>query len=74
MGHPKSQSVAVLVVEDDHLVRMDMASFLEAEGFAVFEADNAAAAIRSLELHDEIRLVFTDVNMPGWMNGLALPK
>ena len=51
---------------------MDTASFLEGEGFAVFEADDAATAIRSLELHEEIRLVFTDVNMPGRMNGLAL--
>jgi CheY-like chemotaxis protein len=37
-----------------------------------YEADDAAAAIRSLELHEEIKLVFTDVKMPGWMNGLAL--
>jgi CheY-like chemotaxis protein len=72
MGHPRSQSVPVLIVEDDQLVRMDTASFLEGEGFAVYEADDAAAAIRSLELHEEIKLVFTDVNMPGWMNGLAL--
>jgi CheY-like chemotaxis protein len=72
MGHTRSQSVPVLIVEDDHLVRMDTASFLEGEGFAVYEADDAAAAIRSLELHEEIKLVFTDVNMPGWMNGLAL--
>lgn len=35
-------------------------------------ANAAAAAVRSLELHDEISLVFTDVNMPGWMNGSAL--
>jgi two-component system, response regulator PdtaR len=65
-------SYFLAIVEDDHLVRMDTVSFLEGEGFVVHEADNAAAAIRSLELHDEIRLVFTDVNMPGWMNGLAL--
>jgi two-component system, response regulator PdtaR len=67
-----SQSVPVLIVEDDPLVRMDTAAFLEGEGFSVYEADDAGAAIRSLELHEEIRLVFTDVNMPGWMNGLAL--
>jgi two-component system, response regulator PdtaR len=72
MTQTRSQSVPVLIVEDDPLVRMDTASFLEGEGFAVFEADDAATAIRSLELHEEIRLVFTDVNMPGWMNGLAL--
>jgi CheY-like chemotaxis protein len=72
MYDSKTESVPVLLVEDDTLVRMDTASFLEGAGFVVHEADNAAAAIRSLELHDEIRLVFTDVNMPGWMNGLAL--
>jgi CheY-like chemotaxis protein len=72
MTQTRSQSVPVLIVEDDPLVRMDTASVLEGEGFAVYEADDAAAAIRSLELHEEIRLVFTDVNMPGWMNGLAL--
>jgi two-component system, response regulator PdtaR len=72
MGNPKSQSVAVLVVEDEHLIRMDTASFLEAAGFAVYEADNAADAIRILELDDEIRLIFTDINMPGSMDGLGL--
>jgi two-component system, response regulator PdtaR len=72
MDHSRNQSVPVLIVEDDHLIRMDMASALEGKGFAVYEADDAAGAIRSLELHEEIRLVFTDVNMPGWMNGLAL--
>ena len=72
MGNPKSQSVAVLVVEDEQLIRMDTASFLEAAGFAVYEADNAADAIRILELDDEIRLIFTDINMPGSMDGLAL--
>jgi two-component system, response regulator PdtaR len=72
MTQIRSHSVPVLIVEDDPLVRMDTAAFLEGEGFSVYEADDAAAAIRSLELHEEIRLVFTDVNMPGWMNGLAL--
>lgn len=72
MRNPESQCVAVLVVEDEHLIRMDTASFLETAGFVVFEAANAADAIRSLELHDEIRLIFTDVNMPGSMDGLAL--
>ena len=65
MDESKTESVPVLLVEDDPLVRMDTASFLEGAGFVVHEADNAAAPIRSLELHDEIRLIFTDVNMPG---------
>jgi two-component system, response regulator PdtaR len=72
MGNPQGRSVAVLVVEDEHLIRMDTASSLEDEGFIVHEAANAAEAIRCLELHSEIRLVFTDVNMPGTMDGVAL--
>jgi CheY-like chemotaxis protein len=74
MGHPQSQSVAVLVVEDELLIRMDTASFLESAGFIVYEAENAAEAIRSLEAHREIKLVFTDINMPGSMDGLALAR
>jgi two-component system, response regulator PdtaR len=72
MGDPKNQSVTVLVVEDEPLIRMDTASFLEAAGLTVYEASNAAEAIRFLELHDEIRLIFTDINMPGSMDGLTL--
>ena len=74
MVDPQNQGVSVLVVEDEHLVRMDTASSLEAAGFRVFEAENAAEAIRCLELHNEIRLIFTDINMPGSMDGLALAR
>ena len=53
---------------------MDTASSLENSGFIVHEAANAAEAIRCLELNSEIRLIFTDVNMPGSMDGLALAR
>jgi two-component system, response regulator PdtaR len=72
MADPQNASVAVLVVEDEHLIRMDTATSLETAGFIVYEAENAAEAIRSLEAHNEIRLIFTDINMPGLMDGLAL--
>jgi two-component system, response regulator PdtaR len=72
MADPHGRYVAVLIVEDEYLIRMDTTSSLETEGFIVFEAENAAEAIRCLELHKEIRLVFTDVNMPGSMDGMAL--
>ena len=72
MGNSGNKSVSVLVVEDESLIRMDTASSLEATGFVVYEAANAADAILCLELHGEIRLIFTDVNMPGSMDGLAL--
>lgn len=68
----QTRNVPVLVVEDDFVIRMDTVSVLESEGFIVFEADCAAEAIRCLELHADIRLIFTDVNMPGSMDGLAL--
>jgi two-component system, response regulator PdtaR len=74
MGDPENKGVSVLVVEDEHLIRMDTASSLEAAGFIVYEAGNSAEAIRCLELHMEIRLIFTDVNMPGSMDGFALAR
>jgi two-component system, response regulator PdtaR len=72
MRVPHDRNIAILVVEDEFLIRVDTTSFLESEGFMVFEAEHAAEAIRCLEGHGEIRLIFTDVNMPGSMDGLAL--
>lgn len=72
MTSPHPGRITVLVVEDEYQIRIDTASSLETEGFVVFEAENAAEAIHCLELHNEIRLIFTDVNMPGSMDGLAL--
>lgn len=45
---------------------------LEAEGFIVLEASNADEAINILNAHSEIRLMFTDIDMPGSMDGLKL--
>jgi two-component system, response regulator PdtaR len=72
MGEPGKLSVAVLIVEDEPLIRMGAVSLFEDAGFAVHEAGGADAAIRILELHKEIRLIFTDINMPGSMDGLKL--
>jgi CheY-like chemotaxis protein len=64
--------IAALVVEDDALVRFDLAQTLEAEGYKTFEAADATEAIAVLEANSEIRVVFTDIQMPGTMDGLAL--
>jgi two-component system, response regulator PdtaR len=72
MAAPHDRSIAILIVEDEFLIRVDATTFFESEGFNVFEAVHADEAIRCLERHDEIQLIFTDVNMPGSMNGLAL--
>jgi len=64
---------AVLVVEDEPIVRMDAALTLEDEGFEVIEAATARAALAMLERrHGEVVALFTDVDMPGDMNGLEL--
>ncbi|WP_196260357.1 response regulator [Pelagibacterium limicola] len=63
---------AVLVVEDDPLVRLDMALALSDAGFAVIEAGSADEAIDILAEREHIGLVFTDVEMPGLRNGLDL--
>ena len=62
----------VLVVEDEALVRLDIVDCLEDAGFVVEEAANAAQAIQILERQKDIRLIFTDVDMPGSMDGLKL--
>jgi len=65
---------AVLVVEDEALVRMDLVANLEDSGYRTFEASSAAEAIDVLERHPVIRVVFTDIQMPGTMDGLALAR
>ena len=64
---------AVLIVEDDPLLRMTTASYLRDEGFDVIEATDADEAIRILE-YTSVGAVFSDVNMPGSLNGLALGR
>jgi CheY-like chemotaxis protein len=62
----------ILVVEDEVLVRVIAVSVAQNCGFEVLEASTADEAIEILESRSDIRLVFTDVNMPGSMNGLKL--
>jgi DNA-binding NtrC family response regulator len=62
----------VLLVEDEFLVRMAAADALEDAGFEVIETANAQAAQEVLSSRDDIRVLFTDVKMPGPMDGLEL--
>jgi CheY-like chemotaxis protein len=64
--------IAVLVVEDEPLILLDIADQLQREGFRVYEAMNADRAIELLMTHSDIRIVFTDIDMPGSMDGLKL--
>jgi CheY-like chemotaxis protein len=70
--HSVSTLIRILVVEDEMLIRMDAVEILRAAGFDILEAANADEAILMLERHSDVRLVFTDIDMPGSMNGLKL--
>src|SRR5664279_2577209 len=64
----------VLVVEDEFLLRMDAAEMIGDAGFDVVEAANADEAIAILEARPDIHVVFTDIQMPGSMDGLKLAR
>jgi two-component system, response regulator PdtaR len=67
-----SKRPVVLIVEDETLVRLNAIEMIEADGFDVIEATCADQAISILEQRSDIRLIFTDIDMPGSMDGLKL--
>ena len=62
----------VLIVEDEALIRMNAADMVREAGFEVVEAQDADEAIHILERRRDITVVFTDIQMPGSMDGLKL--
>lgn len=62
----------VLIVEDEALLLLSLGDDLRDAGLVVHEAYDATQALRVLDEQPGIRLVFTDVDMPGGMNGLEL--
>jgi CheY-like chemotaxis protein len=62
----------ILVVEDDELVRNNVVAQLDSLGYSSFAAKNAADAVALIERGHHIDLLFTDVVMPGPMNGRQL--
>jgi CheY-like chemotaxis protein len=74
MGFVSAKRPVVLVVEDELLLRMDAADMISAAGFEVIEAADADAAIEILEARNDIAVIFTDIQMPGSMDGLKLAR
>ena len=72
MAYSSEQKHVVLVVEDEALIRMHAADMIRDLGFEVIEATDADQAISLLESTSEISVVFTDIQMPGSMDGLRL--
>jgi len=61
-----------LVVDDEPLIRMDTADIVADAGYHVIEASTADEAFELLKLHSSLKLLFTDIQMPGNMDGIAL--
>ena len=72
MPYSGSNQHVVLIVEDDFLIRMGAVDTIRAAGFEVVEAKDADEAIEVLENRLDITVVFTDIHMPGSMDGLKL--
>lgn len=74
MNRQENSKPIVLVVEDEWLLRMNAVEIVRSAGFEAIEAANADDAIAILETRDDIRIVFTDVQIPGSMDGLRLAR
>lgn len=72
MTHPADP--IVLIVEDEALIRTLAVEAFSEEGFLVLEAEHAAGALLIVDDAPEIHVLFTDVNMPGDMNGIDLAE
>lgn len=68
----KNGKAVVLVVEDNTMIRISAIELVESAGYEALEAADADEAISIMESRDDIDLVFTDVQMPGTMDGIKL--
>jgi len=64
----------ILIVEDDPFLRMLAVEFVNEAGFQTLEAGDADQAIAMLESSSKVTVLFTDINMPGSMDGLKLAR
>ncbi len=69
-----AEPARVLVVEDEFLIRMTLAEALGDEGFEVLEAESGDVALPMLVADPTIRLLLTDIQLPGVLNGRMLAQ
>ena len=71
-GMDRDKRVVVLLIEEDPVIRLLASEFIADSGFEVLNAANSDEAIQILESRDDIRVMFTEINMSGSMDGLKL--
>ena len=74
MASPPAAKPVVLIVEDETLLAFFAREVMEGAGYEVLVADNAGDAVIELERRLDIRVVLTDVQLPGSMDGLRLAE
>ena len=72
MSDEPDRPPVVLVVEDEPIIRMNAVEILAENGYATAEAADAAGALEILADRSDVRVLFTDVNMPGELTGVEL--
>ena len=72
--HPIPTGATILVVEDEALIGEMVAEALQEQGFHVFLASNGPDALRYVELGAAVDALFTDIHLPGGMNGSELAR
>jgi CheY-like chemotaxis protein len=73
-GNGKQHKSTILVVEDEVLIRLPVAEYLRECGYRVLEASTAAEACAVFASGQPIEVLFSDVSMPGEMNGFGLAQ
>jgi len=73
-SEPSVQAETILLVEDEVLIRFALADYLRSCGYQVIEAANAEEALMVLHTNQRIDLVFSDVRIPGSMDGFGLAR
>jgi CheY-like chemotaxis protein len=71
---PESTNHTILVVEDEMLLRLDLAHQLRSAGFDVIVAGSGDEAVSILKAKDDVDLILTDIRMPGEIDGAELSR
>ena len=74
MAVDKDNIPVVVVAEDDKLLRLHAADILADAGYEVINVPDADAALQAIAKRPEVRVLFTDIQMPGKLNGIELAR